>query len=428
MRCAQSRLPTVAAFALVLLTTPLLASAVEIFSDEEGEQSVSLDGAFKATSLLSYAPDDRLLFPERESAVGLFRFRLGLNAQLNEWINSEIAYEHRARIVSEDAGISAGGGILPSEAEAPYRISQLDWQLAEHDSTFSYRHELDRAFVALHPDWGEITIGRQAIGLGRGVLFGAVDIFAPFSPLKVDREWRRGVDAARVEYRVSDTSSAELLAAFGESWDESALLGRVRGYIGNVDGELIIGKRAEDIMYAGAMSAAVAGAEVHLELALFDTEEAHPDGGLFGNNHLIGKAVLGSSYTFDVGDGLTLLGEYHYSGFGVEDIEDAIARLMDPVFQERFLRGDTQILGQHALAVSCTYPINDAWNGAVMVLQSPVDGSGVASPALMWDATENVSLVLNAFIPWGARPSGGQLKSEYGGTPISLFLQFSTYF
>ena len=403
------------------------AFAIDIRTDKEGRDEVSLDVALKASSFLSYAPDDPILHPERTTGIGLFRARFSLRTRHDEWMNNELAYEQRASITSEDAG-AAAIGILPSGGEAPYRIGQLDWELAEDDDTFIYRHEVDRALVALHPDWGEVTIGRQAIGLGRGVLFGAVDVFSPFSPAEVDREWRRGVDAARVEYRVSDTSSAEVLAAFGETWDDSALLGRLRGYIGNIDGELIFGKRAEDIMYAGTMSAVVRDAEVHVELAAFDTPEAHPDGGLFGNDHLIGKAVAGASYTFNVGNGLTLIGEYHYSGFGVEDIEDAVLRLMDPDFQERFLRGETQILGQHGVAVQWSYPFNDILGGGLLFLMSPVDGSGLAIPSLRWDATENISLVASGFMSWGEGSSNGELGSEYGSNPTSLFLQWSAYF
>jgi len=424
----HDNLLTALSFLLCLVAIPAHTSAVELWSTNDGERKGSLDTSLKCSSLASYAPDDPLLFPERWSGVGLFRLRLGLNAKYNEWMDSEIAYEHRGRLVSEDPGLSARGGILPSEAEAAYRVSQLDWELAEKGTTFSYRHELDRALVALHPEWGEVTIGRQAIGLGRGVLFGAVDIFSPFSPLEVDREWRRGVDAARVDYKVTDTSSVELLAAFGQSWDNSALVGRARGYIGNVDGELLLGKRAEDTMLAGSVSAAILDAEVHLELAVFDTPEAQPDGGLFGNDHLVGKGVLGASYTFDVGNGLTLLGEYHYSGFGVKDIEDAISRLTEPAFQERYLRGDMQILSRHAMALQLTYPFNDAWTGALFALQNPVDGSGLVSPSLSWDLAENVSLVASGFIPWGKQPSDGQLRSEYGAAPKSLFLQLSMYF
>jgi len=425
--CIRDSIPTLA---LLFLLAPAIvpASAAEIWSDEEARRSISLDSALKSSSLLSYAPDDPALFPDRSSAAGLLRFRLSLSARHNEWVNSEIAYEHRARLVSENAGMGTGQGILPSDAPAPFRIRQLDWELLDYRDTFSHRHEVDRALLALHPEWGEVIIGRQAIGLGRGALFSAVDIFAPFTPLEVDREWRRGVDAARVEHRLSDTTSLEALAAFGESWDESALVGRARGYVGSVDGELIFGKRAEDTMWAGTMSAAAGGAELHLEIALFDTPESQPDGGLFGNDHLVGKAVLGSSYTFDLGNGLTLLGEYHYSGFGVKDMADAMDRLEDPTFQERFLRGDTQILGRHALALQSTYPLNDVWTSSMMILQSPADGSGVAAPSLTARLSQNATLILSGFIPWGDEPSGGQLESEYGATPASLFLQLNLYY
>jgi len=424
----HNRLLIVSAFSLCLVAIPLRTAAVELWSAEGGVRLGSLDAALKSTSLVSYAPDDPQLFPERWSGVGLLRSRFTLNVKHSERANFEVAYEHRARLASDAAGITGGGDILPSEAKAPYRIAQLDWQLVEKGTTFAYRHELDRALVALHPDWGEITIGRQAIGLGRGVLFSAVDVFAPFSPLEVDREWRRGVDAVRVEHKVTETSSVELLGVFGESWDESAVLGRARGYLGNVDGELIFGKRAEDMMYAGTMSAALWEAEVHLELALFDTPEAQPDGGLFGNDHLVAKGVLGASYTFDVGNGLTLLGEYHYSGFGVKEVENAMSRFADPVFQERYLRGDTQILGRHATALQLTYPFSDAWTASLLILQSPVDGSGLVAPSLSWDFAESVSLVASSFLPWGNEPSEGQLDSEYGATPTSLFLQLNMYF
>lgn len=402
--------------------------AVELWSGEGNEYRLSLDTAFKVSGLGSYAPEDPMLFPERSSGVGLFRFRSSLDAQYSDRVNLELAYEHRARVATENAGMAGSTGILPSEGMAPYRLSPLDWELAESDSTFAYRHEVDRAFVGFHPRWGEIILGRQAIGLGRGVLFGAVDIFSPFSPLEVDREWRRGVDAARIEYRVTATSSVGLITAFGESWDDSAIIGHARGYVGNIDGELIVGKRAEDEMYSATVSAIFGGAEVHLEMALFDTPEEQPDGGLFGNDQLAGKGVLGTSYTFGVGNGLTLLGEYHYSGFGVKEIEDVMARLAEPTFQERYLRGDTQILGQHALGIQLSYPINLDVSAALLVLESPVDGSGLAAPSINWQISQHTSFVASAFIPWGNEPSEGNLSSEYGGAPASLFLQFNMYY
>jgi len=413
----------------LLLIAAVEAPAVgrDLWTDETGEQRLALDTTLKFSGLANYGHDDAVLFPDRFTGAGLWRLRLGLDQRLSDRANARFDYENRARWV-ERATVGGAGAALPRDAEAPYRACPLEDRLAEREGRFFYYHELDRAYLALHPDWGEVTVGRQAIGLGRGALFSAVDVFAPFSPLDFDREWRRGVDAVRAEYRLSDTSSAEILGVFGRDRDGSALLARIRGYLGEVDGELIVGKRAEDVMYAGVVSAAVGDAEVHLEGALFDTREPQPHRGLFGSSRLVGKAVLGSSYTFDVGNGLTLLGEYHYCGFGVRDLRDAMVRLADPVFQERLLRGDTQILGRHAVVMSLTYPFNDDWTGSLMVLQGPRDGSGLVAPSVDWRMSDHASLRMTAYLPWGAKPSGGVLKSEYGGTPYSLFMQLTLYF
>jgi len=413
-------------FLMLLLMTRGSAWAVELWSDEQGRQG-ELAVAGKATFLASDAPSDPVLFPNDHSETTLARLRLGLEVTHSDWMDSELAYEQRARWLSGSTGLGAGSSFLPSQARAPFRLGQLDWEIAADDN-FSYRHEIDRALVALHPEWGDVTVGRQAIGLGRGVLFGAVDVFNPFSPLEVDREWRRAVDAFRAEYRLSATSSAECVAAFGETWEQSALLGRLRGYLGDVDGSLIFGKRGEDFMVGSAFSAVVGDAEVHGELAVFDTPEAQADGTLWGGGHLATKAVVGSSYTFDIGKGLTLLGEYHYSDFGVEDAEDILVRLQDRDFQRRFLRGDTQILGRHAVAAQLGYSFSDAVNGSFLVLTNPTDGSGVISPSLKWDLDENVTLLGNIFVPWGDEPSGGQFHSEYGATSTSLFLQAAIYY
>jgi hypothetical protein len=392
---------------------------------QEEESRLKLNGSFKATSLAAHNPNDPRLFPDDWTGTGLLRLRVNGNVILSEAARADFAYEHRAQYTTSTG---AGGGVLPSLGRAPYRLTQLDWQIARSNDDFFYRHEIDRASLTFTPGWGRVVIGRQGIGLGRGTLFSAVDMFSPFTPAEVDREWRRGVDAFRIEKTLTDTMSAEMIGVFGRSWDDSALMGRVRGFVGNVDGELILGKRAEDYFLAGVTSAVVGDAEVHFELALFNTPEDHPDGGLFGNDNLVAKAVLGSSYTFDIGNGLTILGEYHYNGFGVEKTSDINQRLRDTTFQDRLLRGDFQTLGQHALGLQASYIFNETFAGGLLFLSNPEDGSGVFAPSLNWDLTDNSSLRFSVFLPWGAEPDRGRIRSEYGSTPSSLFVQFSTYF
>ncbi len=95
--------------------------------------------------------------------------------------------------------------------------------------------------------------------------------------------------------------------------------------------------------------------------------------------------------------------------------------------QERYLRGDTQILGRHALAMLASYEVSPELSLAAQWLQSPVDGSGVLTPSATLTFGDKVSLLATAYLPYGRSPRGGTLKSEYGTAARSGFLQIRIY-
>ena len=411
-----------------LLTCALPAYAFELWSDASGGRSVSLNTSLKWTSVLSRAPDNTLLRTEEWSAISLWRFRAVADARPTTWLAAQVAYGQRSRTVSDSAGVAGDLGVLPVRFPAPYRVRQLDDTLVEVGTTFSYDHELDRAVASLSLPRAEVTVGRQAVGWGRGLVFGAVDIFAPFSPLESDREWRRGIDAVRLRAPVTDVVSIDAVAAFGESMEESAFVGRVHGYIGNVDGELFAGTRCEDGFYGASVSFPLLDAEFHGEAAVFAAPEALPGGGSFGSDDVAVKALVGGSRTFNFAGGFMLVAEYHYSGFGASDIEEVYERFSDQAFRERYERGDSQLLGRHACAVQLSYgfagvaPLSATW------LVSPVDGSGVVIPSAVWVFSDSVTLTASAYVSHGAPPEGFKVLSEYGGTPTSGLVQISFYY
>lgn len=414
--------------ALVPFLTPSAAHARDLFV--EGEFRLELRSAFKGSFLLLFPPDDPIVHPESPAGAGSFRLRFDLSANLTEYFTAAVAYEHRARAASAGGG---GSSTLPLVAPAPWRLTQGDWVIVDDSPGYLHQHEIDRAYVALHLPFLELTAGRQAIGLGRGVLFSAVDIFAPFSPTEVDREWRRGVDAVHAELRIPEVSelSADVIVALGDfSADRLqtfVALGRLRVLLGDVDASVMLGRRGEDNMVGVTASATIGDAEVHAEGALFGTDGRGIDGGFLGTDRVVAKALLGGSTMFDVGTGLRLVLEYHYSGFGVENIGDDPSILLDPFFQARFLRGDSQLLGRHALALALSYDLFDDLSLSISYLQSPVDGSGVVAPTLSWNHSDNVSVVLNVTVPWGTWPEGGFPTSDYGASPLTIFLQARLY-
>ncbi|MBI3403499.1 MAG: hypothetical protein HY048_18970 [Acidobacteria bacterium] len=374
------------------------------------DSAFTLRSSVKSSLLLSQLPDDPLLFPDRGSATGFWRVRLEPSARVSDRVTVEGAFEQRVRAWSSTA-TTLGAGVLPAEAEAPYRMTQLDWRVAS-GANADWRAEVDRAALRVRLPRATVTIGRQAIGWGRGVMFGAVDLFAPFTPLEADREWRRGVDAARADVRLADRVSLDMVGALGTSIDRSVAAARVRGYAGEADVEVMAGRRASDPFAGATSSIAIGDVEVHGEAARFGD---------------VTKAVAGGSYRVPLGHGLLTYVEYHYSGYGVASAAAMLAQLQDPAFQERYLRGDTQILGRHALAALASYEWSPEIALAGQWLQNSADGSGVVVPSLTITSGDRWSVLVSGYAPYGRAPFGLQLGSEFGAAPRALFLQLRMY-
>ena len=226
-------------------------------------------------------------------------------------------------------------------------------------------------------------------------MFGAVDLFAPFSPLEADREWRRGVDAVRADIKVTNRSSLDIVGAFGPTWDQSAVAARVRGYAGPIDVEVMGGRRARDLFGGITSSAAVGDAELHGELAVFRV----PSDGLADDWGRVWKAVVGGSYRFPIGSGILTYVEYHYSGFGAARPQDILTLVSTPRFMERYLRGDTQILSRHAVALIGSYEVSPEITYTGQWVLNPTDGSGIIAPGLTYTFSDAVSLLGTAYLP-----------------------------
>jgi hypothetical protein len=101
--------------------------------------------------------------------------------------------------------------------------------------------------------------------------------------------------------------------------------------------------------------------------------------------------------------------------------------LFDPAFQARLLRGDSQILGRHVLALALSSELSDEVSAGVSWLQSPVDGSGLVATTFTWVPSDVLTLALTGLAPWGVAPSGGVPRSEWGATPLSVLVQARVY-
>ena len=89
----------------------------------------------------------------------------------------------------------------------------------------------------------------------------------------------------------------------------------------------------------------------------------------------------------------------------------------------RFTRGDTQILGRHAIALLASYEVSPELELGLRWIQSPIDGSGVITPTATAPLSDRMSVIAAMYVPYGAAPSGAMLRTEYGATALTGFVQ-----
>ena len=131
----------------------------------------------------------------------------------------------------------------------------------EHDFTDSTRVDLDGSLdrLNLRFDFDSIRVvaGRQAVTWGVTYFWPALDLFAPFSPRRVDRDYKPGIDAIRAIIPWGDYSELEVIGGvLGPSLQRDGTLGALaRIYLGPVDVGLMGGKFHRDTVVGGFFTA-----------------------------------------------------------------------------------------------------------------------------------------------------------------------------
>ena len=134
--------------AVLLVAQP--AFGISLWSSADGSRYWALDTALKWTALSRRAPPTRRCCTPSagarpHSGGGGWR----CEAKLRRICTCAWPMSNGCGRFLLGAGAGGGVGILVPEVRAPYRLRQLDDALAMGDNA-TYRHELDRAFVAWH--------------------------------------------------------------------------------------------------------------------------------------------------------------------------------------------------------------------------------------------------------------------------------------
>lgn len=369
----------------------------------------------------------RTLFPKSETpfqAVGLSpnfdgygELRINNRTFLGKALYMEVNYE-----------ILAGGGdtrkegqklkdlfpdIYPDGLFSPVsderRLFDLTSTLHNGNTSLIY-HRLDRAFFSLSPSWGEIRLGRQAVTWGHGFTFNPMDLFNPFSPTDLERDYKTGDDLALIHFPVKSLDVDLIYVAHRDpstdstGIEESSMGAKVHTYTGGVETDLMVARHYEDIVTGIGTAGTLKNAAFRLDLTgTFLHEDSR------GRSFYL-SAVANIDYSW-VWFNKNLYGyvELYYNGLSENDYSK---ELTDPAVADRIERGELFALGRWYACANLSLEVHPLINAYITPIVNLHDGSGAILPRLVYDFSDNIRITLTALLNWGGK------ETEYGGYTI----------
>lgn len=333
----------------------------------------------------------------------------------------DVAYEHTltfrepgtlgAQLFTAAAGSAAGGDWLTLDGEFDAGEGVL------------WRHRIDR--LSLRFDLGrnaDLVVGRQPISWATTLVLTPADPFSPFDPADPFREYRIGVDAARLRYYAGAFTQFEFVARpslAGPGGERTlTLLARATTNHGGWDLGAWTGTVHNSFGAAAFLTGAVGPWAARTEFVVRRIDDRTAVRASAGLDRFVAAG----------GRELYVVIEYQHDQLGAASPDD----LLSVATSRAFAQGEMQALGRDVGAVQLSFQLHPLLSASNLVLASLRDGSFLLAPGLGYSATESVSVRLGAFVGVGegASPEGfaPRLGSEFGVVPRVVFLSTNFFF
>lgn len=290
------------------------------------------------------------------------------------------------------------------------RNRRWDWtRKIDNGTRHQSFHRLDRlALKWQSSQWG-VTLGREAVSWGNGIVFQPMDIFSPFSPTVVDRDYKAGDDLVLIDRLIGNGMDLQLLhvarrdeaGKSGHDVSSSAL--KWHGYAGPIEFDVVAAQHFDQDIYAAATRFPVGPALVRLDLVASED--------LAGDQVFSG--VLNADVSFMLADrNAYAFIEYFHNGWGVTDLPDDAASL--PVdLQLRIARGELFNLMKNYVAAGFNYEWHPLIAHNASIIANLHDNSMLLQTSLSYSPGDNQLLQMGLIEPLG------DAGDEFGGVPLA---------
>ena len=369
-------------------------------------------------------PDDRSLYQRVGTGTyldGSGEFRFKNQIFFADWGSFETHYEavllggetwQKGRALQDLTGGRFEGGIFAPEIRPlsdDRRLMDLTHVIDEGADGVLY-HRLDRLFLTVERPWGIFRIGRQAVTWGNGMVFNPMDLFNPFAPTDVVRDYKVGDDMALLILPAGENGDFRAIGVPRRNpengiveWDASAVGAKLRIPLGGTEWTLLAA-RSYDNLVAGAGAVGYAWSAVWRVDATWTTL---PAGGPSGG-YLSAVANVDVSWTLWDKNFYGFL-ELYFNGLGETDYSDVFD---NPDLLAAVARGEIFTLGRLYLTPDIGVEVHPLFNVHVTFINNLPDPSGAILPRCVWSITEDMEAMIGATLHWGEE------GSEYGGFSI----------
>ena len=292
---------------------------------------------------------------------------------------------------------------------------------------------LDRLSVGYTGESGVVRLGRQAVTWGNGLIFNTVmDIFNPFDPTAIDKEYKSGDDMLYGQYLRDNGDDFQGVVVFRRDpltgdveAGQSSLAAKYHGFIGLGEYDLVLARHFGETLIGF-------GGNRNVGEALWrgDLMVTHTDTG-----DTIVSAVTSLSHSFSwIERNVSAVVEYYFNGFGQRDARYGPEHLAsNPDLLERFARGEVFNLGRHYLGLSALIEVTPLFLLTPNLFLNIEDTSALMQITTRTDLGESMLLLGALNIPLGETGTEyGGIDSDMPGLQLSsgpgIFVQFAWYF
>ena len=310
------------------------------------------------------------------------------------------------------------------------RLFRLTAIVDERDDYTLY-HRLDRFAVTMQPKWGTICLGRQALTWGNGLLFNPMDLFNPFSPTDIERDYKVGDDMASLQVHAGSNAELQFLlvprrnpATDRVEVEESSFAGKGHFALDSNEFDLLIARHYEENVVGVGSSGYFRDAVWRMDIIWSSLNRSPDRDGYF-------SAVANMDYSW-VWWSKNMYGfvEFYFNGLGTDQYSGAY---QDQEIARRLERGELFFLGRSYLSGQVNLEVHPLFTVYLTVINNLEDPSGIIQPWAVWNMTQNTMLTLGANLYYGGH------ETEFGGydiestpycskPPESVFLWLTWYF